>query len=93
MIYKLYLKSLEEFKIQPIYKDLIELYQIYTNKAAINEKRTAIKSSGFREDLGYWSSGEYSCYYEYTVNFYNGGIDRGYKDGSFCVLGFLALEV
>ena len=29
MIYKLYLKSLEEFKLQPIYKDLIELYYFF----------------------------------------------------------------
>ena len=29
MIYKLYLKSLEEFKLQPTYKDLIELYYFF----------------------------------------------------------------
>ena len=29
MIYKLYLKSLEEFNLQPIYKDLIELYYFF----------------------------------------------------------------
>ena len=36
-----------------------ELYQICANKDAINEKRTAIKGSGF-SDGGYWSSREYS---------------------------------
>ena len=34
-----------------------ELYQIYANKTAINEKRKAIKGSGF-SDGGYWSSRE-----------------------------------
>ena len=34
-----------------------ELYQIYANKTAINEKRTAKKYSGF-SDGGYWSSRE-----------------------------------
>ena len=29
MFQKLYLKSLEEFKLQPIYKDLIELYYFF----------------------------------------------------------------
>ena len=29
MFNKLYLKSFEEFKLQPIYKDLIELYYFY----------------------------------------------------------------
>ena len=29
MFNKLYLKSLEEFKLQPIYKDLIELYYFF----------------------------------------------------------------
>ena len=29
MFNKLYLKSLEEFKLQPIYKDLIELYNFF----------------------------------------------------------------
>ena len=70
-----------------------ELYQIYANKTAINEKRNTLVGSGFSESIGYWSSIEYSSYYEYCVSLFNGGIDRGYKDGSFRVLGFLALEV
>ena len=71
-----------------------ELYQIYANKAAINEKRTAIKGSGFSGIDDYWSSREYSSNYEYYVNLYNSGnIDGLYKNyiGHF-VLGFLALE-
>ena len=70
-----------------------ELYQIYENKAAINEKRAAIKDSGFDDDY-YWSSREYSNYGEYYVYLkvsntptYNN------KNYAFSVLGFLALEV
>ena len=72
-----------------------ELYQIYTNKTAINEKRTAIKGSGFY-DYRYWSSIEDSSYSEYFVYLGNGGIDIGSYEGkgtSCCVLAFLALEV
>ena len=69
-----------------------ELYQIYANKAAINEKRTAIKGSGFY-DGNYWSSREYSSYYEYFVHLSNGGITYGLKNYDYYVLGFLALEV
>ena len=69
-----------------------ELYQIYTNKTAINEKRTAIKGSGFSESFGYWSSREKSSSIEYRFNLYDGGIYDGYKDDDRCVLGFLALE-
>ena len=68
-----------------------ELYQIYANKAAINEKRTAIKGSGIG-DGDYWSSRERSSNYEYSVGLGTGPIsyrDRGI--GSY-VLGFLALE-
>ena len=70
-----------------------ELYQIYENKTAINEKRTAIKGSGFSESYCYWSSREYSSSSEYFVNLYNGSIYRNGKNYSRCVLGFLALEV
>ena len=70
-----------------------ELYQIYANKTAINEKRTAIKGSGFRESYRYWSSREYSSNYEYYVVLSNGSIISNDKDGSNLVLGFLALEV
>ena len=70
-----------------------ELYQIYANKAAINEKRTAIKGSGFNDE-GYWSSRETSSNYEYDVYLLDGYIDI-YVDKNYnsYVLGFLALEV
>ena len=69
-----------------------ELYQIYANKTAINEKRTAIKGSGFDGD-NYWSSREYSSNREYRVYLDNGGIDYFYyKGNTIGVLGFLALE-
>ena len=69
-----------------------ELYQIYANKTAINEKRTAIKGSGFY-DGHYWSSRENSSNIEYRVYLDNGGIDYFYyKGNTIGVLGFLALE-
>ena len=70
-----------------------ELYQIYANKAAINEKRTAIKGSGFSESIDCWSSREYSSNGEYRVYLGFGDISDGDKFGSYYVLGFLALEV
>ena len=71
-----------------------ELYQISENKTAINEKRTAIKGSGFSEIYRYWSSRETSSNNEYGVDLDNGGIYYGFKDRySFYALGFLALEV
>ena len=70
-----------------------ELYQIYANKTAINEKRTAIKGIGFSESYSYWSSREYSSSYEYYVSLNNGYIDSYYKGSDIYVLGFLALEV
>ena len=69
-----------------------ELYQIYANKTIINEKRTAIKGSGF-SDGSYWSSREYSSGSEYYVYLNNGSIDYYSKYNNYCVLGFLALEV
>ena len=71
-----------------------ELYQIYANKAAINEKRTTIKGSGFY-DSGYWSSREDPSNHEYGVYLGNGNIYRNSKsdNGYDHVLGFLALEV
>ena len=71
-----------------------ELYQIYANKTAINEKRTAIKGSGFNGS-NYWSSREDSSDGEYIVGLSNGYIDYDgkYNDYYRCVLGFLALEV
>ena len=71
-----------------------ELYQIYANKTAINEKRTAIKGSGFSVSYGYWSSRENSSYKEYSVFIGNGNISVYYaKNNDIYVLGFLALEV
>ena len=69
-----------------------ELYQIYANKTAINEKRTAIKGSGFY-GTNYWSSREYSGSSEYRVYLDNGGINNYGKNYYGYVLGFLALEV
>ena len=71
-----------------------ELYQIYANKAAINEKRTAIKGSGFN-DYRYWSSREVSSYSEYRVTLISGTIYNNTYKNAFGpnVLGFLALEV
>ena len=69
-----------------------ELYQIYANKTAINEKRTAIKGSGFSESYNYCSSREYSSDREYNVNLWNGYINNSRKSGFNYVLGFLALE-
>ena len=68
-----------------------ELYQIYANKTAINEKRTVIKGSGFY-DYGYWSSRGDSSYYEYHVYLDNGSIYNYNKSYGSLVLGFLALE-
>ena len=70
-----------------------ELYQIYANKTAINEKRTTIKGSGFSESYRCWSSRESSSYDEYFVSLYNGSISDYYgKEYECYVLGFLALE-
>ena len=69
-----------------------ELCQIYANKTAINEKRTAIKGSGFYDDY-YWSSREFSSYYEYDVSLIDGYIFNDGKSSNSYVLGFLALEV
>ena len=67
-----------------------ELNQIYENKAAINEKRTAIKGSGFDADR-YWSSTESSSDFEYGVCL-NYSFFSFYKHRYYYVLGFLALE-
>ena len=69
-----------------------ELYQIYANKAAINEKRTAIKGSGFNY-TSYQSSREYSSNTEYYVFLSNGSIGNGLKSNYSFVLGFLTLEL
>ena len=69
-----------------------ELYQIYANKTAINEKRTAIKGSGFCDDY-YWSSRESSSNREYSVGLNYGDVSFSNKGYDYYVLGFLALEV
>lgn len=69
-----------------------ELYQIYANKVAINEKRTTLVGSGFY-DGDYWSSREYSSNSEYSFGLYSGRIGGGGKNTDRTVLGFLALEV
>ena len=69
-----------------------ELYQIHANKVAIDDKRTAIKGSGFRGNY-YWSSREYSSTDEYYVDLNNGDIGDYIKYTTIYVLGFLALEV
>ena len=68
-----------------------ELYQIYANKTAIDEKRTAIKGSGFYGG-SHWSSREDSSNYEYRVYLEGGTIYDYNKDNGSYVLGFLALE-
>ena len=70
-----------------------ELYQIYANKTAINEKRTAIKGSGFN-DYPYWSSREHNSTEEYPVNLdHVRVIICSQEYGNYFVLGFLALVV
>ena len=70
-----------------------ELYQISVNNAAINEKRTAIKGSGFSWSYHYWSSRENSSDYESSVSLSNGNIYNDDKRWINYVLGFLALEL
>ena len=67
-----------------------ELYQISENKTVINEKRKAIKGSGFGENY-YWSSREYSSSSVYSV--FNFNCTESGKHTYGYVLGFLALEV
>ena len=67
-----------------------ELYQIYANKEAINEKRTAIIGWGF-VDGSFWSSRERSSKFEYGVR--SNEVYGGGKGSDCVVLGFLALEV
>ena len=70
-----------------------ELYQLYKNKTIINEKRTAIKGSGFSEGNYYWSSREYDRNNEYYILLGNGRIGAFGKVNDSYVLGFLAYEV
>ena len=69
-----------------------ELYQIYANKASINEKRTAIKGSGF-DDSDYWSSREGSSNNEYFFYLLASIIVDNNKSYANYVFGCLALEV
>ena len=71
-----------------------ELYQIYANKAAINEKREAIKGSGFSMFDNVWSSRECNSTSEYICYFYSGFVQSIEKeDETTSTLAFLALEV
>ena len=70
-----------------------ELYQIYTNKTAINEKRTTLVGTGFNVDYDYWSSREFSSNGECLVYLSNGIIYNLNKNNNSYVLAFLALEV
>ena len=70
-----------------------ELYQIYTNKTAINEKRTTLVGTGFNVDYDYWSSREFSSNGECLVYLSNGIIYNFNKKNNSYVLAFLALEV
>ena len=70
-----------------------ELYQIYTNKTAINEKRTTLVGTGFNVDYDYWSSREFSSNGECLVYLSNGIIYNLNKKNNSYVLAFLALEV
>lgn len=69
-----------------------ELYQIYENKTLIDEKRKAIKGSGFYNDT-YWSSYEVSNESEVCVDLGTGACNSGSKHFEFIyTLAFLAVE-
>ena len=81
-----------------------ELYQIYENKTAINEKRTAIKGSSFidkiyysdySDSIYYWSSMEHDYYKERVISFDYGSNCTNEKCGAGieAVLAFLAVKV
>ena len=70
-----------------------ELYQIYANKTAIYEKRTALVGSCFSENYSYWSSRESSSSDEYAVYLGNGKVSSIIKNEYYNVLAFLAVEV
>ena len=68
-----------------------ELYQIFVNKAVIDEKRTTLVGKGFY-DSTHWSCREYSSEGEYFVGLV-GYVNPNGKFNSNAVLAFLALEV
>ena len=81
-----------------------ELYQIYANKTAINEKRTAIKGSGFidkiyysdySDSIYYWSSIEHDYYKEraFSFDYGNNGLNGKCGAGNEAVLAFLSVKV
>ena len=74
-----------------------ELYQIYANKKAIDEKRKTLVGNGFSEITEYWSSKQHKLKKlsnnEYQVDLGDGYINGCYKGYSNYVLAFLALEV
>ena len=71
-----------------------ELYQFYTNKTIINEKRKELIGSDFSGDKYYWSSREASSEGECLIGLDNGTIYYGNKNYyGYSAVGFLALEV
>lgn len=77
-----------------------ELYQIYANKTSINKKRITLVGKGFLEYGYYWSSRAILTSYnngklheeEFLNALDNGVIFSAYRDNSYTVLAFLALE-
>lgn len=69
-----------------------ELYQIYANKTAINNKRATLADKTGFGDSPYWSSIENNSNLEYTVYFDHGDIGYEAKNWHCAVLAFLALE-
>ena len=67
-----------------------ELYQIFVNKAVIDEKRTTLVGKGFY-DSTHWSCREYDSKSEYFVGL-TGYVNPSGKFTSNAVLAFLALE-
>lgn len=69
-----------------------ELYQIYVNKTAINEKHTDIKGNNFNDNGSYWTSRESSSDAECILKLRNGIWTSTDKFTTAQVLAFLALE-
>ena len=50
-----------------------QLYEIYTNRTAINQALTAIGSTAFKSN-GYWSSSDYSSSHARSMDFFGGSV-------------------
>ena len=71
-----------------------ELYQIYANKTAIDNKRKTLNVSVLDTVRYYWSSREYDIESESYVDLQTGNVTYTFKHNMYTyVLGFLALEV